>query len=69
MIKRLAGGILLALLLAAAGCAGEFYGTIGDWEPGDPSRRPPQLRPPASAPLAGAPAAGAQNFGTGGQKQ
>ena len=30
----------MCLLAALAGCAGEFYGTIGDWEPDDLSRRP-----------------------------
>lgn len=27
--------LLLAALLLAAGCGGEFWGGVGDWEPGE----------------------------------
>lgn len=39
---------LAALLLAAlltAGCGGEFWGTVGDWEPGELSAAPIAPRP------------------------
>ncbi len=32
--------LLLAALLLAAGCGGEFWGSVGDWEPGELGQGP-----------------------------
>jgi|GEM_PF-7072796 len=52
MTKALILGLLLAGLLALAGCGGQFHGTVGDWPEDDLSRRPPLQRPlgPAGPP-------------------
>ena len=41
--------MLLAWLMMGLGCGGLFYGTVGDWDQDDLSRRPPENSAPAPA--------------------
>jgi hypothetical protein len=56
MVKALIITLLVAGLLALAGCGGAFYGTVGDWPPDDLSLRP-SLRLPLPPPAPARPAA------------
>ncbi len=38
--RRWAAGLVLAALLFLAGCGGEFWGSVGDWEPGELGQAP-----------------------------
>ncbi|MEW5913918.1 MAG: hypothetical protein AB1814_15275 [Thermodesulfobacteriota bacterium] len=49
MAKTIGIALLLAALLALAGCGGQFSGTIGDWPDDELSRRQAAPLPPAAA--------------------
>jgi hypothetical protein len=49
--KRIwAAALLLAALLLAAGCGGEFWGSVGDWEPGELGQVPAPALPAGPGP-------------------
>jgi len=41
-LRRLLAAALLAGLLLLGGCGGEFWGGVGDWEPGELGAGPAQ---------------------------
>jgi len=40
---RWGAALLLAALVLLAGCGGEFWGSMGDWEPGELGYSPPPV--------------------------
>ncbi|MCF8034281.1 MAG: hypothetical protein K9K66_09870 [Desulfarculaceae bacterium] len=46
-------GLVLLSAFLAAGCGGEFWGTVGDWEPGELGGLSSPGQPPAAPPAAG----------------